>query len=150
MIIVLFWLMNTYWLEHLWLNSVFLHFPCCWKQTSGATSASKQNHDKQDSRGCKNLNVSEYNNNKTNCNSLVFYLVPKVSCSAPAVKDTVHCSSIRFHGCRTGHSGCRRQSDRRQRSRCSILPGHNLLSLVGRRCLSVSAAERKETQMVMY
>lgn len=81
---------------------------------------------------------------KSNCKSLVFYLVPKVSCSVPAAKDTVHCNSILFHDCRAGHFGRRRQWDRRRRSRCSALPGHSLLSFVGRCCLSVSAAERRE------
>lgn len=84
------------------------------------------------------------------CSSLVLYLDPRVSCSVPAVRDTVHCSSILFPGCRTGRFGCRRQSDRRQRSQCSTLPGHSPLSLIGRRCLSASAAEQRETQMVMF
>lgn len=145
--IVLFWLFITYRLEHLWLNSVFLQLPCWEKQASAATSASKQNENKQD--GCRSSNQN-WSTSKPNCDSLVFYLVPKVSCSVPAVKDTVHYSSILYHGCRAGHFGCRRQLDRRRRGQCSILPGHSLLSLVGRRCLSVSAAERRETQMVMY
>ncbi len=147
--IVLFWLLITYRLEHLWLKSVFLHFPNCWKQASAATSASKQNQNKN----AADVRVSTYpilGTSKPNCDPLVFYLVPKVSCSVPAVKDTVHCGSTLFHGCRKGHFGCRRQSDRRRRSQYSTLLGHSLLPVVGRRCLLVSAAERRETQMAMY
>lgn len=96
------------------------------------------------------LIYQDQSTSKLNCNSLVFYPVPKAFCSAAAVTDTVHCSSILSHGCRTGHFGCRRQSDRRRRSQCSILPGHSLLSLIDRRCRSLSAAEWRQTQMVMY